>query len=276
MRLVRFFKDKTGQSQQPLPGPELSAERRFDRGSNLFDRCHAVHGLQQAPFGVIGDQRRGLLGIDTQVLAQHFLVVVRTGPTRFLGAIDNTLYQFVSLGLDLDDGIEGNALVGQHLVQGFRLGNGARETIEDEARLAIFGVEPLGDDAVDDGVGHEVAAIDNGLGLKAERRLGRNGGAQDIAGGELGNAIGLHQNLRLCTLARPRRSQQDQPHRRVPPPRRDFFNSPSYCWATRWLWICVIVSSVTVTMISSDVPPMNWLTANWLNMTSGISATTVR
>src|SRR5690606_32295167 len=100
--------------------------------------------------------------------------------------------------------------------------------------------------------------------------------AQDIAGGQLRNAIGLDQNLGLCPLPRSRRTEQYQPHRRLPPPRRDFLTSPSYCWAIRWLWIWLIVSSVTVTMISSEVPPMNWLTASWLNRTSGISATKVR
>ena len=47
---------------------------------------------------------------------------------------------------------------------------------------------------------------------------------------------------------------EDQIHL-LAPRNLDFFRSPSYCCATRWLWICATVSMVTLTTISTDVPP---------------------
>ena len=59
MRLVRFFKDKTGPSQQPIR-PMLLAEGGLDCSRDLVDGSHAVHRLEQAPPRIVGDQRRGL------------------------------------------------------------------------------------------------------------------------------------------------------------------------------------------------------------------------
>ena len=62
--------------------------------------------------------------------------------------------------------------------------------------------------------------------------------------------------LGLRSLARPRRPQQDQVHiRLVAPLSFAFLMRPSYWCASRWLWICATVSIVTLTAISSDVPP---------------------
>src|SRR5690606_36224383 len=108
-----------------------------------------------------------------------------------------------------------------------------------------------GDDAIDDLVGHQVAAVHDFLDRQAQRCPVGDGRAEDVASRELRNAVGLDQDLGLGTLADTRRSEQDQSHRRLPPS-RDFLTSPSYSWAMRWLCTCVIVSSVTVTMISSE------------------------
>ena len=65
---------------------------------------------------------------------------------------------------------------------------------------------------------------------------------------------------RLGSLARPRRAQQDDVHRLglLPRPllrRRDFSISPSYWCASMCDWTWVIVSMVTETTISREVPP---------------------
>ena len=142
--------------------------------------------------------------------------------------------------------------------------------------LAVGLVDALGDDAVDDLVGNEVAAVHDLLGRKAHRGLGGDGRAQDVAGRELRNAVAASTRILACvplpTPGGPSRISLT----RLRPPRRERFTRPSYCCAMRWLWIWLMVSSVTVTMMSSDVPPMNWLTLSWLWIISGISATTVR
>ena len=83
---------------------------------------------------------------------------------------------------------------------------------------------------------------------------GGDRGAQHVAGRELDDAVLVDQPLRLGALARARRPEQDQPHR-VRPLSFDFLTRPSYWWASRWPWTCATVSSVTLTTISSDVPP---------------------
>ena len=154
-------------------------------------------------------------------------------------------------------------------------GDGAREAVENETVAAVRLVDPLGDDAVDDLVGDKVATIHDLFGGKTHRRLCGDRRTQDVTGRKLRDAEALDENLGLSPLADARRSEKDQPQR-FRPPRRERFTRPSYCWAIRWLWIWLMVSRVTVTMISSDVPPMNWLTLSWLWMSSGMSATTVR
>ena len=85
------------------------------------------------------------------------------------------------------------------------------------------------------------------------------GGAQHVAGRELHQPVLLDEDPRLRPLARSRRAQQDDVHRlgfpRPLPRRRDFSISPSYWCASMWDWICVIVSIVTDTTISREVPP---------------------
>ena len=92
------------------------------------------------------------------------------------------------------------------------------------------------------------------LQASAQRRAGLDGGAQHVAGGELRQAPLFGENFGLCALARPRRPEQNQIHRRAPRS-FDFLSSPSYCCAIRWLWICATVSMVTETTIRIEVPP---------------------
>ena len=102
-----------------------------------------------------------------------------------------------------------------------------------------------------------------------------DGAAEDIPGRKLRNSEFFDQNLSLRAFADAGWPQKDQ-SQRFRPPSRERFTSPSYCCAIRWDWTWLMVSRVTVTMINSEVPPMNWLTLSWLWISSGISATTIR
>src|SRR3979409_375516 len=75
----------------------------------------------------------------------------------------------------------------------------------------------MGDDPDYDVVRHQAAARHDVLGLEADRRLRRHGGAQHLTGRELGNAVTLNQPLRLRPLARPRRPEKNQSHAYSPP-----------------------------------------------------------
>ena len=111
---------------------------------------------------------------------------------------------------------------------------GARVAVEDEAAGAIGRIDALGDDGVDDVIGHQFACIHHGLGAFADIGAGGNRGAQHIAGGQLRDRMRLDQTLGLSPLPRARRSQKYKSHRPFLPPRSlDFLISPSYCWAIR-------------------------------------------
>ena len=115
-------------------------------------------------------------------------------------------------------------------------------------------VDALVDDADDDVVGDQRARFHHRFGLEADRRARRHRGAQHVAGRELRNAVFLHQPRRLGAFAGARRPEQDQPHLFLPLSLALRIR-PSYWWACRWPWICATVSIVTLTTISSDVPP---------------------
>ena len=106
------------------------------------------------------------------------------------------------------------------------------KAVEDEALARIGLVDALGDDADDDLVGHQGAARHDVLRLAADRRSRLDRRAQHVAGGELNNAVFGDETLRLRALARPRRAEQDQSHRRRPLS-FDRLIRPSYWCASR-------------------------------------------
>ena len=101
----------------------------------------------------------------------------------------------------------------------------AREAVEDEALPGVRLLDALGDDADHDVVGDELARLHDGLGLEADRRAGRDGRAQHVAGRELRDAVALDDAGGLRALPRPRRPQQDDPHRRLAPAARSAYST---------------------------------------------------
>ncbi len=93
--------------------------------------------------------------------------------------------------------------------------------------MRILFADPVPDDSDDDLVGHQATGIHDFLGLQADRRLRGNGCPKHVARRELGNAIFGDQARCLCSLPRPRRSDQYEPHRRLPLSFA-FFTRPSY------------------------------------------------
>ena len=146
---------------------------------------------------------------------------------------------------------------GQHRLERLGLGQRAREAVEDEAvaRSPAASMRSR-NDLDDDLVGDELAALHDRLGALADLGPGLDRRAQHVAGGELRYAVFLDQPLCLGPLARPRRPEQDQPHRRpLPPAQLRLLDQPLILVRKRWPWICATVSIVTLTTISSDVPP---------------------
>ena len=90
----------------------------------------------------------------------------------------------------------------EHPLELLGLRQRAREAVEHEAVVerAALG-EVLVDDPDDDVVGHELAAVDVALGLVADGRAGGDGGAEQVAGREVLDAVVLGQPRGLRALA---------------------------------------------------------------------------
>ena len=112
--------------------------------------------------------------------------------------------------VDLEHDVELDA-GGLHRV-GLR--DGAREAVEQEAVGAVGLGDALLDQADDDVVADQAAAVHHLLGRHAQRRAGLDGGAQHVAGGDLRDAVLLADHRGLRALAGAGRAQQDQSHRR--------------------------------------------------------------
>ena len=98
--------------------------------------------------------------------------------------------------LDGDDGVKDDA----RLLQGLGLGDGAGHPVQDIAVLAVVLGQALVHDADDDLIGHQSAGVDIRLGLQAGGRAVLDGGAENIAGGDGGDAQLPAEDLRLGTL----------------------------------------------------------------------------
>src|SRR5690606_28531264 len=134
-------------------------------------------------------------------------------PADLAGApAGKALDQAVQVDVHQDGGVQRLAEADQHLVQGLRLRDVAREAVHDEAVLRVRALEALADDAEHDLVGDQLAGVHRGLGLPAQRRAGGQRLAQQVAGGNLRYVVFLDQLLGLSPLARTGRSKQHDSH----------------------------------------------------------------
>ena len=85
--------------------------------------------------------------------------------------------------------VELQAALGQHPVERLGLGDGAREAVKDEAVGGVRLTDALGDDAVDDVVGDELAPLHHRLRLLADVGALGHRLAQHLAGRELRDAV---------------------------------------------------------------------------------------
>ena len=175
----------------------------------------------QVAFGIIvANQRRGLFVIFHQADFDALFVVVCAGflaCSDSLGrAVDDPFDQSVVIDLKLNHRIKLHPVAGEKLVESVSLRQSARETVEDETGVvAVF--EFLFDQADHDLVGDEFARIHHGGDFLAHLRAGSPCRTQHITSGKLHHATLLHEALRLSSLARARRSKQNNIHRLAVP-----------------------------------------------------------
>ena len=184
----------------------------------------------------------------------------------------------------LDDEIELQPFVRQHIFQCLGLGCGAREAVENEPVGAIWLGDSFRDYLDHDVVGHQIAGVHDSLSLSAEfaARVGRS--AQHVAGRQLDDSVSLFQYFSLGAFTGTRRSEQYDVHKsswwQQRYPRRPFNFAlrikPSYWCASKWLWICATVSIETTTTINRLVPPKKNGMENREIKSSGNNATATR
>src|SRR6516162_205674 len=213
-----------------------TAEHPIDGASHLRDRSHAIDRTQHALKLVIGGKRRGLIAVGQQPAVQHLRIVVvaqHLAPRLRLGdSFLDAFEQRALVHLELDDGVEVEALLLEHAIERVRLRHRARKTVEDKALARIGLVDARGDDRHHHVIGHEFAARHHLPGTHADRRAGLGRGAQHLAGRKLHQTMLGDEPLRLRAFPGPRRAEQYQPHLRRP---RSFDRliSPSYWCASK-------------------------------------------
>ncbi len=116
-------------------------------------------------------------------------------------------------GLDEEDDL-GPAAV--ELLDAQGLGEVPGIAVEGVALPAVRGRQALLEELEDDGVVDEPALAHLGRGLLAERRLLLDGAAQEVPGGDLGEAVGGLDEVAHGPLAAAGRAEEDDSHPRLP------------------------------------------------------------
>jgi hypothetical protein len=96
------------------------------------------------------------------------------------------------------------------------LRHGAREAVEDEAALGVGLVEAIADHIHGCCVGNQIACVDKAPRLNTQWRLVAKVAPEQITGGDVRDVQPLGQPLRLGSLARSGRPNQDQSHGGTP------------------------------------------------------------
>ena len=168
-----------------------------------------------AALGVELGERGGLLAVDRLPLADDLLRVV--GAALDLGALEQPLDDGVLVDGQLEHRVEGVAVLGEHGVERPDLGEGARVAVEQESRRGVVLAETVPDDGVGDLVGDVAAGGEDVLDLEAELGLVLDVGAEDVAGGDGGDAEAGGDAGGLGALPGTRRTHDDQTHQRRNP-----------------------------------------------------------
>jgi hypothetical protein len=203
---------------------------------DLIDRRHAVHALEHAFAGVIAGKRGRLGAIGRKPPPQHVRIVVGTRLFSARGHFGDPLFdaskEKALIDLEFNHRIQPEATLSQQAIERLGLRNRAREPVKHKAALGVRPIDPFGNDRNHHVVGNQFAAVHDALGAQADRGAGSDGRAQHVAGRQLNNPVLGDQALRLRALPRPRRAEQNQPHR-IRPRNFERLIRPSYWCASR-------------------------------------------
>jgi hypothetical protein len=136
----------------------------------------------------------------------------------FLGrALREALEQHVPVAdLELEDDVEVAPEPSQELVERLGLRSVARKAVENEARNGVAAIEPRLDQLDDGRVVDEIASVVDLLDPPSELGVELLDLADHVAGGDLRDAVGGRDELRLSSFAGPLRAEKQQVHATPP------------------------------------------------------------
>ena len=213
----------------------------FQHRKHAFENCiylaHPIDGLKPPLIAIEIYQRFGLGVIHFEAITDGHFVIVGTmvqrratavtlivearrrsidivgGAAVLTGAASReALHEHVEIHVHEYGAVQRLIEVAQHTVQGLGLGDVTREAVEDETLPGIVGAQALANDAQHDVVGDQLARIHSRPGLQPQGRTGRQRRPQQIAGGDMRDAVFLRQFLGLGPLAGTGRSEQHNSH----------------------------------------------------------------
>ena len=217
----------------------LHVARRAQRRTDVL--VHRVGCLGAVDAGhhpgpvVVRDERLGLIAVDLQPVAHRGLSVVvalvelaaaLVAHALLLRRVEQHVERRLADAADAASGEPAHQILFVHqdheglgdppvqavqdLVQGLRLGDGAREPVHQEALGRVGLLQTVLDDADHHAVGDQLARVHELLGLQPHLSLVLDRRAQDVARGDVGDAVLGHDAARLRAFARAGRSEQDE------------------------------------------------------------------
>src|SRR3954470_1779834 len=162
---------------------------------------------------VPGEHRRGLLPVGAEAGRHRRRVVVN--PAFDFPPIVEARQNLLVGDVEEQHRVHPAAPFGEEPRHPLRLRDGAHHAVEDDP-LGRLGLGQLvAHYAEDEVVAHQVAGLHQGLGLQAERGAPLHRVAEEVAGGELGNAEGFSQDAALGALPGTRRAHEEDVHARL-------------------------------------------------------------
>jgi hypothetical protein len=177
-----------------IEGSELLAQTSLDRRRLVVGALIELGPVKVANAGL---------------LRRPSLLVVRVAPGAAYPAAAEASHQIGLWNLDVRGYVNATSRLGEGLIQHFRLGDVAWEAVEQDAGRGIGPGKALEKHLDGHRVRHELAAVHVSLGDQSEWGFIADGGPEEVAGGDMGQAQPLGQDLRLGALSCARGAQQD-------------------------------------------------------------------
>ncbi len=169
-------------------------------GVDFFERTEALHGVALAFLLVPVDKGSSLVVVYVETLFDGFGVVVGTAGS--LTAVDEAFHEHVFGHVEFKHAGYFGVAFGEHGLERFCLGNGAGETVKDDAFAGAECIVGGCKDVDHERVGDELSLVDVALGSVAEFSAVLDFGTEHVASGDVLEAVFLYEQVALCAFAR--------------------------------------------------------------------------